>query len=502
MIRLKNFKVKMFFLVTMVLFVPLIIAWPAWCVGIRKMRVIGIYETGGAADYRVMILDSGTPRVGVLKGEQKKHQIGDELHSFLLREEVDEYGLSAYKVQQITDAGSFHDGWACVKLVINNKGRYAAMDIDGNFLEPHYKDPFARYGSFSSYPIEFSEGIAFCFAGPINTKGEFIFNNEINDKLSIPNQEERGIGARAMRFSGGVSPVLVRTSDNKLQYSLITNSGDTRPITLNGRDISSAVTNIGAFSDGMAWCKYTVSKSDVLFGQEGHIGFINSKDELHIENSREFLDKTPFSPNVDLNKAGLGEIVRSFGGPFRDGVSVVANRASMLTKNIVVDKTGQKIFEMGKGQETHSFFSEGLLGVEEKSERYPRKWAYIDKNGKQVTNFNFDGAGTFSEGLAAVNQGNKWGYINKKGEPAIKFQFNKASPFSEGLAAVTGEGYGSGWKYIDKMGKTVIEPKDGDTFEDANHFSEGYALVRVRSDRGGGKWAYIDTSGDIKLWFN
>ncbi|WP_223209986.1 WG repeat-containing protein [Picosynechococcus sp. NKBG042902] len=40
----------------------------------------------------------------------------------------------------------------------------------------------------------------------------------------------------------------------------------------------------------------------------------------------------------------------------------------------------------------------------------------MDKEGTMVINPQFDSAGSFSEGLAAVRVGDRMGYINKEGE--------------------------------------------------------------------------------------
>jgi hypothetical protein len=55
----------------------------------------------------------------------------------------------------------------------------------------------------------------------------------------------------------------------------------------------------------------------------------------------------------------------------------------------------------------------------------------------------------------------------------IEPQFEEAGIFSEGLAAIEINGK---WGYIDKSGKLVIEPQ----FTDAWNFSEGLAPVKVR----------------------
>ncbi len=69
------------------------------------------------------------------------------------------------------------------------------------------------------------------------------------------------------------------------------------------------------------------------------------------------------------------------------------------------------------------------------------KWGYINPKGKFVINPQFDGAWSFSEGLALMNiggkpdrhkiVGGKYGYINPKGEIVINPQFVHAGPFSK-----------------------------------------------------------------------
>jgi hypothetical protein len=62
------------------------------------------------------------------------------------------------------------------------------------------------------------------------------------------------------------------------------------------------------------------------------------------------------------------------------------------------------------------------------------------KTGTFVINPQFDGAFSFSEGLAVVRIGDdatgKYGFIDKTGSFVINSQFNGAESFSEGLARV------------------------------------------------------------------
>lgn len=64
----------------------------------------------------------------------------------------------------------------------------------------------------------------------------------------------------------------------------------------------------------------------------------------------------------------------------------------------------------------------------------------------------------------------RWGYLNRLGEEVIPFQYAVASGFSEGLAAVyDGEKYG----YIDTAGNWVIPP----VYDDAGDFHNGCAYI-------------------------
>jgi hypothetical protein len=125
------------------------------------------------------------------------------------------------------------------------------------------------------------------------------------------------------------------------------------------------------------------------------------------------------------------------------------------------------------------------------------KYGYIDKIGRMVIPPQYDDAGKYSEGLAAVRvylvisgqHSGKWGYIDKTGQMVIPPQYYWAYNFSEGLAAV--EVQMDKWGFIDQTGKMVIPPQYSYVFLNSG-FSEGLAAVRV-SDR----WGYIDKTGQM-----
>ena len=127
------------------------------------------------------------------------------------------------------------------------------------------------------------------------------------------------------------------------------------------------------------------------------------------------------------------------------------------------------------------------------------KYGYVDANGKVVIELQYDGAQSFSEGLAAVRVGDwsdgKWGYIDEKGKTVIAPQFSEAEMFSSGLAAVSVRiDSTEKWGYIDKTGKWVIKPQ----FDGASRFSGDIASIRV-GDWSEGKWGCIDRTGKMLI---
>ena len=112
------------------------------------------------------------------------------------------------------------------------------------------------------------------------------------------------------------------------------------------------------------------------------------------------------------------------------------------------------------------------------------KWGYIDNAGKMAVSLQFDSAGIFSEGLAAVRLGDKYGFIDPSGKYVIDPLLLYADGFSEGLAAVgvVGKDGTGSYCYINKAGKIVVSLKKIKP-EDINgifRFSQGLARVNIQ----------------------
>ncbi len=123
--------------------------------------------------------------------------------------------------------------------------------------------------------------------------------------------------------------------------------------------------------------------------------------------------------------------------PFSSGVTVVGLPATAASGSQVVylDRTNNNIFgttTFAAGQP----FSEGLAGVQTAT----GKFGFIDRLGALAIPAQFDYVLAFTEGLAAVLEGDKVGYINRQGELVIAPQFEAADVFAEGVAAVALDG--------------------------------------------------------------
>ena len=131
-----------------------------------------------------------------------------------------------------------------------------------------------------------------------------------------------------------------------------------------------------------------------------------------------------------------------------------------------------------------------------------KKCGYIDKTGRLIIPFKFDGADNFSEGLAAVRIKEKTGYIDATGKFVISPPSLSGFPFSDGMALVVIREFEKDHLhmhklgYINRSGKLVIQRKEAwdskslHIFYKELFFSEG--LVSVEQN---GKVGFIDKAG-------
>lgn len=111
---------------------------------------------------------------------------------------------------------------------------------------------------------------------------------------------------------------------------------------------------------------------------------------------------------------------------------------------------------------------------------------YVDGLWNIVIPPQFDSAGDFSEGLAAVERDGKFGYINVDGEFVIPPKYDAADAFGDGMAPVR---TGGQLEYIDREGNNVFVLNA----DEGKPFANGIAFVRI-----GDVWGVIDRDGAYK----
>lgn len=132
-----------------------------------------------------------------------------------------------------------------------------------------------------------------------------------------------------------------------------------------------------------------------------------------------------------------------------------------------------------------SGFNEGLARVVTNvtDRSVGHKWVFIDEHGSVAIPRAYDEARDFQDGRAWVMVTNCVILIDKRGNELSVGQWSGAQSFSEGLAAVNEggvwEGVGGKWGYVSLDGSCIISPR----FTWAGRFMTGLAIVAV-----GGSW--------------
>lgn len=137
----------------------------------------------------------------------------------------------------------------------------------------------------------------------------------------------------------------------------------------------------------------------------------------------------------------------------------------------------------GIGSVEGTGYAQDLAAVKLESGLY----TYYDEFGNDAMSRTFEEALNFSDGLAAVREGDRWGYINASGEFVIPAMYQEAQSFSEGFSAVRDE---TGWFYIDKNGTRMTDLNV--YYAKAEPFLKGYAQVTL-----GNSAMVINSSGVV-----
>ena len=160
-----------------------------------------------------------------------------------------------------------------------------------------------------------------------------------------------------------------------------------------------------------------------------------------------------------------------------------------------IDEKGVTV--LSEDQKINATFSNGLC----RQENAEGKTIYIDDKGRMVGTKAWESGWDFREGVARVKELAAYGFIDKNGKTIIEPRYIDARDFSEGLAAFLinvqvegprGKETLPRWGYVDKQGRIVIKP----TYGNAMPFSEGLAAV---FDSELMQWGFIDARGKVVI---
>lgn len=304
----------------------------------------------------------------------------------------------------------------------------------------------------------------------------------------------------AKPFRNGLAAVISNANDVRL-YGYIDTTGTVV--------IPAAFESANPFSEGVAAVKFPCSKEN---------GITSDTQWGYIDKTGKTVIKPAFAQAEDFQK-GFAVVYsgQKAGAIDRDGTFAVKPAYQMLLANSdntfsVLKTSGPAMSLVGFGYnwlvsgglfgfvdskgktlikptyDGASSFSEGLACVttgEGAKGGQPRNWLYIDESGTKKIDGKFSFGLPFAEGLAPVAKGRwqnsgmtpalvsaKWGFIDKKGKTVVPLNFDEAHPFSCGMARVVADGKCG---FVNHDGKIAIEPK----FSDADDFSEDLAVVKT-----------------------
>jgi WG containing repeat len=120
-----------------------------------------------------------------------------------------------------------------------------------------------------------------------------------------------------------------------------------------------------------------------------------------------------------------------------------------------------------------------------------RKFQYIDRTGKEISEAKYDGGGDFSEGVAPIIINEKYGYINQTGNIIINPKFDYADIFSEGFGRITYKGV---LGYVNRNGIVISDSG----FYFIGEFKNGLAPFAIRKN-GVLKMGFINPEGRQKI---
>ncbi len=218
---------------------------------------------------------------------------------------------------------------------------------------------------------------------------------------------------------------------------------------------------------------YAVAKIDGVYTLIDKQGYWNARDKQNLD------EVTAISgwSVIGVKDGKYGIYTREFsllGEEMYDGIIPSDNGLFMVKKDgkwALLDENLKQItdfcfIDVAVNSRGQAFGAEYAL-VSDKSGYY-----LIDQKGEACFDNRFPDAKGSEGGLLAVSDSSgKWGFADEKGNLVIECQYEEAYSFSDGLASVK---YAGKWGYINQYQTWIIEPQFGEAYP----FLDGSGLVK------------------------
>ena len=146
-------------------------------------------------------------------------------------------------------------------------------------------------------------------------------------------------------------------------------------------------------------------------------------------------------------------------GSFKDGLALVYTGEEFGC----IDSSGELLFTVPEDWQVIGSFHEGLALISDAGSRY----GWIDASGALAIPFkNWECAGDFSDGRAAVTRNERAGFIDRVGNEVITCEWDKVMPFYGGYAPVMKDGE---WVVIDAGGNIAARIGNVSIYRNEKH---------------------------------
>lgn len=274
----------------------------------------------------------------------------------------------------------------------------------------------------------------FFFNGEYENVGVFRENLcpvQVNGKWGYANQSGgTAIGVMysfAGSFSGGLAPII----DSEGNAYFIDTAGNKKHVILGVEDI----TGLGAMENGIfplckgeKWYFYNTEQEELFGGYDAVSAITSGVAAVQMNGTWSLIDST----GADLTGKDYNAVVM-------DGSQAVFRNERIFVSNgsgyQMITSSGEVVG--GDTYEDVRLFNDTTYAAVKSD----GKWHFIDKEGTDVLERQYEDAHSYSNGLAAVKENGLWGFIDLNGDMVIEPQFEDAGDFNQsGCAFVCRDG--------------------------------------------------------------